>query len=233
MFLSIINNILSYVFLLFGYISSDNLFPEQLSKSEEEYLLKKHFNKDKEARKKLIEHNLRLVAHIAKKYASNVQDNEEYISIGTIGLIKAIDSFSENKGFKLSTYASRCIENEILMHLRAMKKSSSDVSINSVIGTDKDGNDMELVDIIQDGGIDPIEGIYNKLITKEMLKYIEEKLPDREKKIIYMRYGLRGENPKTQQEVSDILDISRSYVSRIETKIQKKLNRFISTEKLK
>lgn len=231
MILEFLSNILSYVFLLFGYISSDNLFPEPLSKSEEEYLLKKHFKGDKEARHKLIEHNLRLVAHIAKKYAANSQDNEEYISIGTIGLIKGIDSFSEDKGFKLSTYCSRCVENEILMHLRTTKKTNGDVSMNSVIGTDKDGNDMELIDIIEQEGTDPIDNIYNKVVTKDILKYINEKLTDREKKVISMRYGLNNEEEKTQQEVADILNISRSYVSRIETKIQKKLGRFIQVER--
>ena len=230
MFLEMLSNILSYVFLLFGYISSENLFPEPLSKSEEEYLLKKHFNGDKKARNKLIEHNLRLVAHIAKKYASNTQDNEEYISIGTIGLIKGIDSFSEDKGFKLSTYCSRCVENEILMHLRSSKKTNGDVSMNSVIGTDKDGNDMELIDIIEQEGVDPIDNIYNKVVTKEMLKYIKEELSERERKVIQMRYGLNGEPERTQQEVADTLNISRSYVSRIETKIQKKLGKFIQVD---
>ena len=191
-------------------------------------MLKKHFKNDKEAREKLIEHNLRLVAHIAKKYSTNTQDNEEYISIGTIGLIKGIDSFSKEKGFKLSTYCSRCIENEILMHLRGLKKTSGDISINSIIGTDKDGNDMELMDVIEDERVDPIDEIYNKVITKDMLKYIDEYLTERERKVIYMRYGLNGAKEKTQQEVADILNISRSYVSRIETKIQKKLNKFIS-----
>lgn len=227
MFLQFLCNIFSYVFMLFGYISQDNLFPEPLSKSEEEYLLRKHFKKDKEARKKLIEHNLRLVAHIAKKYATNAQDNEEFISIGTIGLIKGIDSYSEEKGFRLSTYCSRCIENEILMHLRSIKKTSNDISMNSIIGTDKDGNDMELMEVIENEKVDPIEEIYNKLVTKDMLKYIDECLDEREKKVIYMRYGLKGYKEKTQQEVANILNISRSYVSRIETKIQKKLNRFI------
>ncbi len=231
MILEMLSNILSYVFLLFGYISSDNLFPEPLSKSEEEYLLKKYFNGDKEARRKLIEHNLRLVAHITKKYASNSQDNEEFISIGTIGLIKGIDSFSEDKGFKLSTYCSRCVENEILMHLRSAKKTSGDVSMNSVIGTDKDGNDMELIDIIEHEGVDPIDNIYNKVVTKEMLKYIKEELSDREREVIQMRYGLNGEEEQTQQEVADQLNISRSYVSRIETKIQKKLGKFIQVDK--
>jgi len=231
MFLDIISNILSYVFMMFGYISSEKLFPNPLSKSEEQYLLKKYFNGDKEARQKLIEHNLRLVAHIAKKYAANAQDNEEYISIGTIGLIKGIDSFSEDKGFKLSTYCSRCVENEILMHLRSNKKNSGDVSINSVIGTDKDGNDMELIDVIEQEGVDPIENIYNRVVTKDILKYINENLSERERKVINMRFGLGGEEEKTQQEVADVLNISRSYVSRIETKIQKKLGKFIQVEK--
>jgi len=230
MVLEILSNIFSYVFMLFGYISSENLFPEPLSKSEEVYLLKKHFENDKDARKKLIEHNLRLVAHIAKKYAATQQDNEEYISIGTIGLIKGIDSFKDDKGFKLSTYCSRCIENEILMHLRANKKTSADVSINSVIGTDKDGNDMRLMDIMEQEMIDPIDNIYNKVITEEMRGYIDKNLNEREKKVIYMRYGLSGDKEKTQQEVADILNISRSYVSRIETKVQKKLSKFILEE---
>ena len=229
--LQFLSNILSYVFLLFGYISEEKLFPEALSKSEEEYLLKKHFAKDKEARNKLIEHNLRLVAHIAKKYAATTQDNEEYISIGTIGLIKGVDSFKEDKGFKLSTYCSRCIENEILMHLRGLKKTSGDVSINSVIGTDKDGNDMELIDVIEEESVDPIDNIYNKVITADMLKYINTKLSSRDRDIINMRYGLNGENEKTQQEIADMLNISRSYVSRIETKVSKKLNKFIIEEK--
>jgi len=230
MFFSFLTNIFSYIFFLFGYISSANLFPEPLSKSEEEYYLKKFFNGDKDAKNKLIEHNLRLVAHIAKKYASNSQDNEEFISIGTIGLIKGINSFSEDKGFKLSTYCSRCIENEILMHLRGTKKSSGDISINNVIGTDKDGNDMELVDILENDEIDPIDNIYNKVITKQILEYINNKLPERERQIIYMRYGLDGSDSKTQQEVADTLGISRSYVSRIETKVQKILKKHVNIE---
>lgn len=227
MILSFLTNIFSYIFFLFGYISSSNLFPEPLSKSEEDYLLKKFFEGDRNAKNKLIEHNLRLVAHIAKKYAVNTQDNEEYISIGTIGLIKGINSFSEDKGFKLSTYCSRCIENEILMHLRSSKKTASDISINNVIGTDKDGNDMELVDILENNDFDPVEDIYNQDITKQILEYIDSKLPERERQIICMRYGLYGLASKTQQEVADTLGISRSYVSRIETKIQEKLRKYV------
>lgn len=225
--LSFLSSIFSYVAFLFGYISNINLFPEALSKSEEEYLLKKHFEGDKKAKDKLIEHNLRLVAHIAKKYATNSQDNEEFISIGTIGLIKGINSFSEEKGYKLSTYISKCIENEILMHLRSTKKTQGDISINNIIGTDKDGNDMELVDILDNDEIDPIDNIYNKMITKQVLEYIDSNLPEREKNIMYYRYGLRGRNIKTQQEIADSMGISRSYVSRIETKVQKKIKNIL------
>lgn len=225
--LSFLSSIFSYVAFLFGYISTANLFPEALSKSEEEYLLKKHFEGDKKAKDKLIEHNLRLVAHIAKKYSTNSQDSEEFISIGTIGLIKGINSFSNDKGYKLSTYISKCIENEILMHLRSTKKTQGDVSINNIIGTDKDGNDMELVDILDNDEIDPIDNIYNKMITKQILEYIDSHLPEREKKIMYYRYGLKGNEIKTQQEIADSMGISRSYVSRIETKVQKRIKNIL------
>ncbi len=230
MIFSFFTNILSYIFCLFGYISTNKLFPEPLSKTEEEYYLKKYFEGDKEARTKLIEHNLRLVAHIAKKYTSKEQELEELISIGSIGLIKAINSFSSDKGFKISTYASRCIENEILMNIRAGKKQQAEVSINTIIGTDKDGNDMELGDILDAEEKDAIETIYNKVITKQMIDYVKTKLPEREKTIMNLRYGIDGSIPKTQQEIADMLGISRSYVSRIETKIQNKLRKFVKYE---
>lgn len=223
MFFSYIIDILSKFFGLFGYISADKLYPEPLSKTEEEYYLRKYFSGDMEARKILIEHNLRLVAHIAKKYTDSEQELEDYISIGTIGLIKAIDSFKENKGFKISTYASRCIDNEILMHIRSTKKQKSEVSINQVIGTDKDGNDMELIDTLESKEKDAIDNIYNKTILTQVLNFLNEKLTGREKYIMNKRYGLDGSKPKTQQELADELHISRSYVSRIETKIQQML----------
>ena len=230
MLLELFSNIFSYVFFLFGYISTSNLYPEPLSKSEEEYLLRKYFAGDKEAKNKLIEHNLRLVAHIAKKYASSAQENEEYISIGTIGLIKGINSFSGDKGFKLSTYISRCIENEILMYFRNNKKTQNDTSINNIIGTDKDGNDMELIEIMEDDSQDLAEKIYTNMITKQTMDYINNKLTSREREIMYMRYGLSGGDEMTQQEVADLLKISRSYVSRIETKVQEKLKKHIKYE---
>ena len=226
--ISFLSSIFSYVAFLFGYISNTNLFPEALSKSEEEYLLKKYSEGDKKAKEKLIEHNLRLVAHIAKKYSSNSQENEEYISIGTIGLIKGINSYSFEKGYKLSTYISKCVENEILMTLRANKKTQGDVSINNIIGTDKDGNDMELVDILDNNEKDPIDNIYNKMMTKQILEYIDTKLPEREREIMYSRYGLKGRKVKTQQEVAKEMGISRSYVSRIETKVQNLLKKHIN-----
>ena len=224
---SFITNILSYIFFLFGYLRNNNLFPEPLSKSEEEYYLKKYFDGDKEAKNKLIEHNLRLVAHIAKRYASNEQELEEMISIGTIGLIKAINSFSVDKGYKISTYASKCVENEILMNIRATKKQKAEVSFNTIIGTDKDGNDMELLETLDSNEKDTIDTIYDKVISEEVIKYIKYKLPQRESYIMKLRYGIDGNKVKTQQEIADELGISRSYVSRIETKVQNKLRKYI------
>lgn len=155
---------------------------------------------------------------------------EEYISIGTIGLIKAINSFKDNKGFKISTYASKCIDNEILMNIRATKKQNAEISLNTVIGTDKDGNDMELADTIDEGSKGAIETIYNKAMVKQVIAFIKEKLPEREKYIMSCRYGIDGKKYKTQQEIADELGISRSYVSRIETKVQKKLKNHIKWE---
>ena len=227
MFFSFIIDIISKLFGLFGYISNDRLYPEPLSKTEEELYLKRYFQGDKEARKILIEHNLRLVVHIAKKYTDNEQELEDFTSIGTIGLIKAIDSFKENKGFKISTYASRCIENEILMYIRSSKKQKAEVSMNQVIGTDKDGNDMELIDTLELKEKDAVDSIYDKTILKQVLNFLNEKLSKREKYIMNKRYGLDGQKIKTQQELADELGISRSYVSRIETKVQKLLSRNI------
>lgn len=230
MLLSFFSNLLSHVFFLFGYISSNNLFPEPLSKTEEEFYLRRYFKGDKKARDKLIEHNLRLVAHIAKRYASAEQDMDDLISIGIIGLIKAIDSFSGEKGYKISTYASKCVENEILMHIRATKKTKAEVSMNTIIGTDKDGNDMELMDTLDSESKDAIDTIYSKVMSDQVIKYINTKLPKREKYIMSSRYGLNGYDPKTQQQIADELGISRSYISRIEKKVQNKLKRFVKWE---
>ncbi len=227
MLLNFLSNLLSHVFFLFGYISSNNLFPVPLSKTEEEFYLRKYFAGDKNARDKLIEHNLRLVAHIAKRYSNSEQELEDLISIGIVGLIKAIDSFSAEKGFKISTYASKCVENEILMHIRATKKIKSEVSMNTIIGTDKDGNDMELVDTLDSESKDAIDTIYNKIMSEQVIKFINSKLTKREKYIMCSRYGLNGHIQKTQQQIADELGISRSYVSRIETKVQNKLKKYV------
>ncbi len=227
MFFSFILDIISKFFGLFGYISNDKLYPEPLSKTEEEYYLRKYFNGDKKARDILIEHNLRLVVHIAKKYTNNEQELEDFTSIGTIGLIKAIDSFKDSKGYKISTYASRCIENEILMYIRTSKKQKAEVSMNQVIGTDKDGNDMELIDTLVLKERDTVDEIYDKAVLKQVLEFIDGKLDSREKYIMNKRYGIDGSKPKTQQELADELGISRSYVSRIETKIQRMLRKNI------
>lgn len=227
MLLNFLSNFFSHLFFLFGYISNNNLFPEPLSKTEEEYYLRRYFEGSKEARDKLIEHNLRLVAHIAKKYANNEQEMEDLISIGTIGLIKAINSFSGDKGYKISTYASKCVENEILMNIRATKKQKAEVSMNTIIGSDKDGNDMELADTLDSDVKDTVDTIYNSIITEQIKKYINTKLNSREKYIMELRYGLNGHERKTQQQIADELDISRSYVSRIETKVQGKLKKYI------
>lgn len=230
MFFNFISHILSQIFFLFGYISNNNLFPEPLSKTEEEYYLRKYFEGDKEAKNKLIEHNLRLVAHICKKYAKNEQDMEDLISIGSIGLIKAINSFSADKGYKISTYASRCVENELLMYFRSSKKQKAEVSMNTIIGTDKDGNDMQLSDTLDSNAKDTIDTIYNKVMSEQVIEYINTKLPKRERYIMKLRYGLEGQIPQTQQQIADQLGISRSYVSRIEMKIQKKLKTHIKYE---
>ena len=227
MFFSFLLEMISKFFGLFGYISNDRLYPEPLSKTEEEYYLKKYFEGDKEARKLLIEHNLRLVVHIAKKYTENEQELEDYTSIGTIGLIKAIDSFKENKGFKISTYASKCIENEILMYIRSSKKQKAEVSMNQVIGTDKDGNDMEIIDTLVLKEKDTVDNIHDKTVLKQVINFLNEKLTKREKYIMNSRYGLDGKKPQTQQELADKLGISRSYVSRIETKVQRMLSKNI------
>lgn len=227
MFFSFLIEIISKFFGLFGYISNDRLYPEPLSKTEEEYYLRKYFAGDKEARKVLIEHNLRLVVHIAKKYTDSEQELEDFTSIGTIGLIKAIDSFKENKGFKISTYASRCIENEILMYIRSSKKQKAEVSMNQVIGTDKDGNDMELIDTLVLKEKDTVDNIYDKTVLSQVINFLNDKLTKREKHIMNKRYGLDGQKPKTQQQLADELGISRSYVSRIETKVQRMLSKNI------
>lgn len=208
---------------MFSGSYSNNAFPDPLTKEEEEKQIELLLNKDINARNKLIEHNLRLVSHIAKKYNSKYE-NDDLISIGIIGLIKGIDSFSNEKGTKLTTYAAKCIENEILMHFRNEKKNMNNISLDEKIGFDKDGNEIELIDVIKTPDLDYIENINFKDNLNSLLKYINI-LTDREKTIIFKRYGIFNHNELTQKEIADELNISRSYVSRIEKRALTKLLR--------
>lgn len=198
-------------------------FPKPLSTKEElEYLKQCKLGK-KEARDILIERNLRLVAHIAKKYCSNDKEMEDLISIGTIGLIKAIDTFNMNKGIRLATYASRCIDNELLMLLRSNKKQSKEVYLYEPIGADKEGNELNLLDIIESTDEDIVDLMELEENIKRLYIYIEKVLTQREREIIRLRYGLEQGEEVTQREISSKLGISRSYVSRIEKKALRKL----------
>ena len=212
----------SLVFFI-SFISGTNSFPKPLSAKEEKMYIEKMALGDIDAKNKLIEHNLRLVVHIAKKYSSGVRDNEDLISLGTIGLIKGINSFNPSKGTRLATYAARCIENEILMLMRANKKSQGEVSLNDPIGTDKEGNQILLMDIIGADEEDVIREIDTKEKIKRLYYNIENLLDNREKEIIKLRYGIIDGNPRTQSEIAEEMGISRSYVSRIETKALQKL----------
>lgn len=198
-------------------------FPKPLTEKEEKFYIKQYEQGDLQARHILIERNLRLVAHVAKKYATQPQMLEEYISIGTIGLIKAVNTYRSSRKVKLATYAARCIENEILMSIRASRKFTSEVSLNVPIGTDKDGNEINLNDIL---GTDPneiVDSIHEKIRIQHMLLAIRNTLTPREQKVLIHRYGLFRTHPKTQRETAALLGISRSYVSRIEKKALEKL----------
>ena len=213
-----------YVCFFILHVCGGGSFPKPLSeKQEREYLQRSH-NGDLEARNKLVEHNLRLVAHIIKKYYGVQSEQDDLVSIGTIGLIKAINTFKPDRNIRLSSYASRCIENEILMHFRSTKKSAQDVSLNETIDTDKDGNPLTLMDImaVDDTILDDLD---KKLNSRKLGQFIREELEERERTIILLRYGLDGHEPMTQKEIAQMMDISRSYVSRIETKALKKLRK--------
>ena len=215
---------------IFSGSYSNNVFKKPLSKTEEEKQIKLLLQNDKNARNTLIEHNLRLVSHIAKKY-NKTFDNDDLISIGIIGLIKGIDSYSSDKNTKLTTYCARCIDNEILMHFRNEKKNMNNISLEDKIGYDKDGNEIELLDILKTPNIDYIENINFKDNLKLLDKYLKI-LSDREKLIIYKRYGIYGYKELTQKEIADELKISRSYVSRIEKRaLTKLLREFINNER--
>ena len=210
-----------------GYISKNSLFPEPLNAEEEKMYLQMLENGDKEARTILIERNLRLVAHVCKKYSNNNTDLDDLISIGTIGLIKGIDSFNYKKGVRLATYVSRCIDNEILMHFRATKKQNAEVFLDEPIGKDKDDNVITLQEILENDDRSVEESVDLKMKVKLLYEKMKSILKGRERTILELRFGLDGHKPKTQIEIAKEMGISRSYVSRIETKAISKLSKEI------
>ena len=221
-----IKKILTYIFkdfYIFSAAYSNNIFPDPLEKEEEDKYIKQMLEGNKEARNKLIEHNLRLVAHIVKKY-DNKNETDDLISIGTIGLIKGIDSFSNKNGARLTTYCARCIENEILMNYRNNKKNNKNISINEAIGYDKDGNEITLLDILKTPDPDYATEIHKNNNIKLLKKYFNV-LNKREQEIITKRYGLNNKEEITQKEIAKELKISRSYVSRIEKRALTKMLR--------
>ncbi len=226
--LELISLLGQYVCFFILHVCGAGQFPRPLSEKKEREYLHRLREGDQSARNVLVEHNLRLVAHIIKKYYGKQNEQDDLVSIGTIGLIKAIDTFNPDKNIRLSSYASRCIENEILMHFRAGKKTAQDISLNETIDTDKDGNPLTLLDImaVDDHILDDLD---RKLNTQKLGKFICEELTEREKTIIVLRYGLNGSEPMTQKNVAKLLGISRSYVSRIETKALKQLRKRFET----
>lgn len=224
------NNLLSLILYVTLHLNSSSSFPPPLKPDEESKCLEEMKKGSKEARDKLIEHNLRLVAHIIKKYYSNYSEQDDLISIGSIGLIKAINSFDHEKGTRLATYAAKCIENEILMYFRAGKKTAQDVSLNEPIESDSDGNPITLMDVMYSD--DTIaDDIDLKIKVKKLNSYVFNLKDEKEIDIIIKRYGLDGNKPLTQREIAKNLGISRSYVSRIEKRAILKLREMFDNNK--
>lgn len=227
--------LISYLFKDFYFFTaaySNQVFPDPLSKEEEEKYLEKMKLGDKEARNILIEHNLRLVAHIVKKYEHSKEDSDDLISIGTIGLIKGIDSYSYKHGTRITTYCARCIENEILMYFRSNKKNSKNISLNEMIGFDKDGNEISFLDILKTPDPEYDLDLHQKENIMNLKNYFNI-LSDREKEIMIKRYGLNNTDEVTQKEIAKELGISRSYVSRIEKRaLTKMLREFIKNKNI-
>ena len=218
------------VTLLTAYITGSGSFPQPLNEEEEKSYLTKLKDGDLLAKGVLVERNLRLVAHIVKKYSYPGKDVDDLISIGTVGLIKAIDSFDIDKGTRLATYAARCIENEILMLIRNNKKTKGEVYLQDPIGIDKEGNEISLMDVLSSDEDSIIDIVESKIQIKKLYNKIDVALMEREKIIIQMRYGLIDGTPRTQREIALILGISRSYVSRIEKRALKKLNKELNSK---
>ncbi len=222
-FINCLIDVIGNMTFLTAYVSNGTSFPQPLDEKEEKYYLKKLKDGDVLSKSILIERNLRLVAHIVKKYSYPHKDIDDLISIGTVGLIKAIDSFDSSKGTRLATYAARCIENEILMLIRNTKKIKNEVYLQDPIGVDKEGNEISLMDVLSSGDDSVIEIVENRIQIKKLYDKINDCLSEREKIIIKMRYGLTDGKPRTQREIAKLLEISRSYVSRIEKRALKKL----------
>jgi RNA polymerase sporulation-specific sigma factor len=215
---------------MISYVSGANSFKQPLSANEEQMYLDRYAEGDIEARNILIERNLRLVAHVVKKYSPSDADSDDLISIGTIGLIKAISSFKPDKGVRLATYAAKCIDNEILMSLRANKKRQNEVLLQDPVGKDKDGKEITLIDKLSADSEDVFEEVDMKLQLQSVYKNMKYILTPREKKIIELRYGISGGSVYTQQDIADKMNISRSYVSRIEKKAINKLYKKLNEE---
>ena len=231
-----LRKIIAFLFSNFSFFNasySNNVFPDPLSKEEEEECIKKLELGDREARNRLIEHNLRLVAHIVKKYDSKVEDQDDLISIGTIGLIKGIDSYTSKRQVKITTYCAKCIENEILMFFRANNKNLKNVSLNESIGFDKEGNEITFLDVLKAPKPDFLEEMDKKENIQLLIQYLDILTP-REKEIVVRRYGLYHTESQTQKSIAKELKISRSYVSRIEKRaLTKILREFLKKNHIK
>lgn len=221
------------IILLVSYVTNNNSFPKPLTDEEEKMYIQKFKEGDEEARNILVERNLRLVAHIVKKYNYTGKEVDDLISVGTIGLIKAIRTYDNSKGTRLATYAARCIENEILMVIRSSKKSKSEVFLQDPIGIDKEGNEISLMDVLGTDSDTVVDEVENKIQIKKLHSKIESTLKGREKLVLELRYGLASGKSKTQREIAQMLGISRSYVSRIEKRALKKLGKEINPESCK
>lgn len=225
--LALVSNVLFFS----GYISNKNAFPKPLDGEKEKKLLEEMYAGSKEAREELAKHNMRLVVHVAKKY-SNYHDNDELISVGSIGLVKALNTYSPDKGTQFATYAAKCIENEILMTWRANKKNLGNKSLYEPVSYDKEGNEVTLIDLISQDEESVIGIVESKCVAEKLMEIIRNQLTEREYLIIAMRYGLEGRECMTQKEVAKVFKISRSYVSRIETKVLDKLKEYMTREKI-
>ncbi|MBO5379942.1 MAG: RNA polymerase sporulation sigma factor SigK [Clostridia bacterium] len=226
--MGIFSYLIHIAFMILGVEQAER-FPPALSREEEARLFELHKKGDEKAREKLIEHNLRLVAHVVRKYYLTNKNTEDLISVGSIGLVKAIDSFNDSNGTRFATYAAKCIQNEILMLFRSQKKLGCEVSLNDTIDIDKDGNPLTYLDIISTEDT-IVEDLDKKMMINKALSYIRDYLDTREKEILIMRYGLGNTEAYTQREVAEKLGISRSYVSRIEKASLEKINKYLLGE---